>query len=127
MKDPRNYLKLIKSCPDFLELLSKEYAVASDLKKDILKIQKKMKNSNLRLNSIARQLNENSSQTSQSEEVDLIKTVVLEPDNLIFTISQTEIVNIYPDLVFEQKDSSGKTTPHYFYLNKSFKPFLTYL
>lgn len=127
LKDPRNYLKYIKCDPHFINQLKQEYAIASDLKKDILKIQKKLKSTNLRLNSIAKQLNENSSQTDDNEVQEVLKTIVIEPENLIFTISETEVQGVSPNLVFEQKDNSGQAKTQFLYLNQSFKPFLIYL
>lgn len=86
----------------------------------------KAKTGALRLNSIMRRLNDSSSQTDDNE-MKIWKTIVLEPNDLIFTIRQEKIDDIFPNLVFEWKDSQGYIKTHYLYLNQSFKPFLIYL
>lgn len=55
------------------------------------------------------------------------KTVVLEPENLIFTLKEQKIEGVVPNLVFEQKNEQGKMITQHMYLNQSYKPFLIYL
>lgn len=123
VKDPSNYLNYITHMDDFMAELRKSYDVAYDLKEDIHKLQKKLKSANLRLNSISKHLNDSS---SQNEDNDFLTpyTIVLEPMDLIFTIRHSELKDMVPNLVFEQKDSDGKVQTNYLYFNQSFKPFL---
>lgn len=55
------------------------------------------------------------------------KVIVLEPEDLIFTIQNTEIAGQVPNLVFERVGEKGKMVTQYLYLNQSYKPFLLYL
>lgn len=126
VKDPNNYFRYIKGTSGFLDTLRQEYDIAYDLKDEIKKLQKKLKSAHLRLNSIAKNLNDSASHNSD-DGISEPKTIVLEPMGIIFTIQTEEIEGVTPNLVFELKDAEGKVQTNYLYLNQSFKPFLLYL
>lgn len=64
VKDPNNYFRYIKGTSGFLDTLRQEYDIAYDLKDEIKKLQKKLKSAHLRLNSIAKNLNDSASHNS---------------------------------------------------------------
>lgn len=64
---------------------------------------------------------------SENTDAKSIKTVVIELDDLIFTIRDKPIDDIPPNLVFEQKDETGNLKTSYLYFNQSYKPFLIFL
>lgn len=130
LKDPYNYVKYIKHWDGFLDQIRKEYYIANSLKNEIKQIQRKLRTGSLRLNSNHQLLQpekDSSSRTDDNDSTAVKNTIVIEPEDLIFTLKTREIEGVVPNLVFEQKDKEGKRVTHYLYLNQSFKPFLKYL
>ena len=90
-------------------------------------MQKKIKSNSIKQLFLLRELQDLGSNTDDSEDIQYKKTVVLEPEDLIFTILDNQIEGASPNLVFEQKDIDGNMATYYMYLNQSYKPFLHYL
>ena len=100
------------------------------MKSDIKDIQKQMRNNVLRIPTIQR-INpverDSSSKTSDNEASMSKKVIVLEPDNILFTIEDSEIPGLVPNLVFERAGENGQGINQFLYLNQSYKPFLLYI
>lgn len=116
----------IKENSEFMRTISKEFEIVSTLKSDIRKLQKKLKSSSMKLNVLQRQQQDSSSFTDDND-LGNKKTVILEPEGLIFTVLDYEVEECVPNLVFEQKDQQGRKVTQYLYMNQSYKPFLIYL
>ena len=127
LKDPDNYVYYIKSNQEFMNEFTKEYEAVKDLKADIKRIQKKIRSSSIKVWLAMNAPQILASNTDDNEEIKHKKTVILEPEDIIFTIRDQEIEGSTPNLVFEQKNAEGKLITQYMYLNQSYKPFLIYI
>jgi hypothetical protein len=54
-------------------------------------------------------------------------TIILEPEDLIFTIKDSEIPDVRPSLVFEMVNDDKETVTQYMYMNQFSIPFLKYI
>lgn len=129
LKDPNNYIKYIRHWDDFVDELQKEFKIAAALSQDIKKIHKQMRSNSMKISNHQRvlQVEKNSTSVTCNESVSLKKTLVIEPENLLFTIRDEEIPGVAPNLVFERQGKNGESITQYLYLNQSYKPFLIYI
>ena len=109
-----------------MEQIHKEYDAVKDLSVDIRRMQRKMRTSSIKMSLNSKSQQAPGSYTNNYEE-DIKKTVVLEPEDIIFTILDYELEDSTPNLIFEQKNSEGELVTQYMYMNQSFKPFLIFL
>lgn len=127
LKDPDNYVNYIKSNEEFMDSVASQYEAVKGFRHEIKKIQKKIRSTSIKQLTSIRQGYDSGSNTDNSEYLHMRKVVVLEPEDLIFTLTENKIDGIVPNLVFEQKNEFGEITTQHMYMNQSFKPFLIYL
>lgn len=129
LKNPMNYVTYIKSLKNFKSSLTRQYTIGRALQEDLTKILKKLKRtSTMRIDAIPQMIHENGSATDASELYTPRKTIVVEPEDLLFTIKDHEVKDETPTFVFEQKvPNSNETQTQYLYLNPGFKGFLNFI
>jgi hypothetical protein len=94
---------------------------------DIRIIQKTIKQGLMKMGTIRRQPTHNDGSLSPTTVGDFKDTIVLEPEDLIFTIRDSQIPNMRPSLVFEMVDDNKETVTQFMYMNQFSIPFLKYI
>ena len=108
-------------------MITKQYEIVREFRGDIKEIQKKIKSSSIKHLSLSRQPLDSGSNTDDNENIQYKKTIVLELEDLIFTILDHKVEGVNPNLVFEQRNEEGVMITQYMYMNQSYKPFLLYI
>ena len=91
---------------------------------DIRIIQKTIKQGLIKMGTIRRQPGQNNGYLSPTSVGDFKDTIVLEPEDLIFTIRDSMIPNRRPSLVFEMMNDNNKSVTQFMYMNQFSIPFL---
>jgi hypothetical protein len=91
---------------------------------DIRIIQKTIKQGLMKMGTIRRRTSQNSDALSPTSVGDFKDTIVLEPEDLIFTIRDSKIPNRRPSLVFEMVNDNKETVTQFMYMNQFSTPFL---
>ena len=111
----------------FYDRLHAEFSLVEDLKSDIKKIQKRMRNKLTKLVSYQKMRTKSPSVMSNTTLGDCKGTIVIEPNDLIFTVKDCKMSEVEPHLVFETKNEEGEPVTQYMYLNTTAVPFLKFI
>lgn len=130
LKNPKNFAKYIKGEAEFIRQMKDQFRVVNPLRYEIKQIQRQMRSGALKLAAQVRGSPTGQSSNCRTDDWEIPrikKTLVIEPENLIFTIKTEKLENVDPNLVYEEADSDGNPQLNYMYLTQSYQPFLKYI
>ena len=127
LKHPSSYIKYVTQLGDFAKQINSQFSLVKDLKSDIRVIQKTIRQGLTKLGTVKRTRRNNTGGLSPTTAGEYKDTIVLEPEDLIFTIQNSRIPDLPPNLVYDIMNDYGETFTQYMYINRFAISFLKYI
>jgi len=127
LKSPENYVKFVSQYGNFTKELHAQYSLVSSLKDSIRSIQSKSRGSIVKSLSFLRNPEYSGSSPSLTSAGDVKDMIVLEPVDIIFSITTSPIDDLELSTVVEYKGDNGEVCPYFVYLNKFAIKFLNFI